>query len=203
MPTAGDARRRFTLFDAMALVAAIAAGLALAREWVRTTTMMGILASPEEGLLSDLAPLTRQVVLGWPVVTMATLALVALRLRRPRPPRRRLFAPPGVVACVVVVCVVGLDLAHYVLIEIEDYFQYPQPQHVAGRWREMEMRAFQTVASTSVGFAVAASWLAMALARRWRPERSWIDRAGIVVGWLWIALVAIRFQLATNSHLNV
>jgi hypothetical protein len=195
--------RRFTLLDAMILVAATAVGLALAREWARMITMMGILASPEEGLLPELAPLTRQVVLGWPVVTMATLAVVALRLRRPRPPRRRLFAPPGVVACVVAACVIALDLAHHALIMIEDYFQYPQPANDAVRWGELERRSFQTVASTSVGFAVAASWLAMALARRWRPERTWIDRAGIVVGWLWIALVVIRFQLATNSHLNV
>jgi hypothetical protein len=136
-------------------------------------------------------------------VTIGTVALVALRLLPPRPRRRRLFAPPGAVACVVATCMVALDLAHHAIIMIDDYLKYPQPQHFAVRWHEMEMRALSTVASTSVGFAIAAAWIAMALARRWRPERSWIDRAGIIVGCLWIALVAIRFQLRTNSHLNV
>jgi hypothetical protein len=197
-----EARRRFTLSDGMALIAATAAGFALSREWSRMNDRWNG-AAIDWGLLPSLAPLSREVVLGWPAVTVVTAALVLLRLRPPRPRRRRLFAPPGVVACVVATCVVVLDLADHAIRMIEDYRQYPQAQHVAARWYEVEMRAFSTVASTSVGYAVAAAWIAMALARRWRPERSWIDRAGIVVGCLWIALVLIRFQLATNSHLNV
>jgi hypothetical protein len=42
------------------------------------------------------------------------------------------------------------------------------------------------------GFVVAGSWIALFLAGRWRPERSWIDRLGRLIGWFWIA-AAIHF----------
>ena len=34
--------------------------------------------------------------------------------------------------------------------------------------------------------AVAGAWLALALSGRWRPEPDWLDRAGRVLGLLWI-----------------
>jgi hypothetical protein len=36
--------------------------------------------------------------------------------------------------------------------------------------------------------AVVGSWLALAISRRWRPERSWIDRAGRILGLYWAFL---------------
>ncbi len=51
------------------------------------------------------------------------------------------------------------------------------------------------LSSMTVGFGVVAVWGTMALARRWRPEPGWIDRAGRVIGWLWIALIPIRFYV--------
>jgi hypothetical protein len=185
----------------MILVAATAVGLAIARRWTARADTTRLFLHPEQGILTSLAPLTRQIVLGWPVVAMWTLALVALRLRRPR--GRRLFAPPGVVACLVAAVVMGLEFAQVVVIETEDWLQYPQPMHTAARWNEFEFRAIHTTATTSTGYAVAAAWVALALARRWRSERSWIDRAGRVVGCFWIVLLLLRFHLGTNSHLSV
>jgi hypothetical protein len=43
--------------------------------------------------------------------------------------------------------------------------------------------------------AVVASWVALALARRWRPEPSWVDRAGRALGAYWIALSLYRWVL--------
>ena len=43
---------------------------------------------------------------------------------------------------------------------------------------------------TPCGYAVAAAWLALAVAGRWRPERSWIDRLGRVLGVAWIVITA-------------
>jgi hypothetical protein len=37
--------------------------------------------------------------------------------------------------------------------------------------------------------AVLGSWLALALSRRFRPERSWIDRAGRALGLYWVLLL--------------
>jgi hypothetical protein len=203
-PVTTKPERRFTLFDAMILVAATAVGLAIARRWTGIAEVKRrLFLSPEDGLLQALAPLTQRIVLSWPVVAMWTLALVALRLRRPRPRGRRLFTPAGVVACLVAVVVMGLEFAHVVVIEAEDWLQFPQPRHTAARWYEFEFRTIHTTATTSIGFAVATAWVALALARRWRSERSWIDRAGRVVGCLWIVLLLLRFHLHTNSHLNV
>lgn len=40
----------------------------------------------------------------------------------------------------------------------------------------------------TIGAAVAASWTFLFVSGEWRPERSWIDRAGRVLGWYWIAI---------------
>jgi hypothetical protein len=37
-----------------------------------------------------------------------------------------------------------------------------------------------------IGAAIAASWTFLLVSGRWRPERSWIDRAGRALGWFWI-----------------
>ena len=36
------------------------------------------------------------------------------------------------------------------------------------------------------GLAVAAAWLGVALAGRWRRPEDWIDRLGRILGWGWI-----------------
>ncbi len=84
-----------------------------------------------------------------------------------------------------------------------DWLQFPHPSNTAARWDEFEFRAIHTTATTSIGFAVIASWVALALARRWRSERGWIDRAGRAVGLLWIVLLFLRFHLRMNSYFNV
>jgi hypothetical protein len=37
------------------------------------------------------------------------------------------------------------------------------------------------------GISIAAVWLVLCLAGRWRAERSWIDRLGRILGMLWSA----------------
>ncbi len=202
MPTKPE--RRFTLADAMVLVAATAAGLALSRAWSRILAQRTDVLGLDPGLLPGLAPLTRQVVLGWPVVAMWTLALVALRLRKPRPIGRRLFSPPGVATCVVASVMMGLEVAYEALLYVASMLiKNPAAFGSGDGWSWVAYWSLLKASSPTIGLAVAASWVAMALARRWRPERGWIDRAGLVVGALWIILVVLRFQLRTNSHLDV
>jgi hypothetical protein len=197
--------RRFTLLDALVLVATTAVGLALARTFsgmVFPTSASFLYGGASPGPLPGVAPLTRWIVFSWPVVAMATLALVALRLRGPRPPRRRLFAPPGVSACVVASAVVGFGAISTVLSCIVNFFRAPLPRTFVelaedGAFRQM-FWAIHAMVDDSVGFAVAAWWIAMALAHRWRPERSWIDRAGRVVGVLWIVLLFLRLHIRMN-----
>lgn len=42
-----------------------------------------------------------------------------------------------------------------------------------------------------IGLAVACGWMLLLVSGRWRPERSWIDRAGRVLGWFWIAILPV------------
>ncbi len=129
--------RRFTLADAIVLVAATAAGMALVREWVRmaspTPPLFRYDTGPmPRGPLCGLAPLVRWVVLGWPIVAMWTFALVVLRLRRPRPRRQRLFAPPGVAACVVAACVVMTEAVYTASLSIPNFLRAPLPGTLGG-----------------------------------------------------------------------
>jgi hypothetical protein len=57
------------------------------------------------------------------------------------------------------------------------------------------MHSFWYIYSLPVGPAVAASWIALRLMRRWRPERGWIDRLGICIGWFWLIFMFFQWQL--------
>ncbi|MGO9465028.1 MAG: hypothetical protein ACLQIB_12215 [Isosphaeraceae bacterium] len=87
--------RKFTLLDAMILVAATAAGLALLRM---------LLAEGRFSLGAIFVGRFTSRVLGgiewaYPFLMMWTFALVILGLRPPRPPIRRLARQPGMAAC--------------------------------------------------------------------------------------------------------
>ena len=42
-----------------------------------------------------------------------------------------------------------------------------------------------------IGAAVASSWMLLLVSGQWRPERSWVDRAGRALGWFWIAALPL------------
>jgi hypothetical protein len=89
-----------------------------------------------------------------------------------------------------------------VLLCVPNFFKAPLPRTLAelvqdGRVRQM-FWAIHAMVENSVGFAVLAWWIATALACRWRPEPSWIDRSGRVVGFLWIALLILRLHIRMN-----
>lgn len=192
--------RRFTLADAMALVAAVAVGLAVSRVWTRFADERAMYQSrvyATSGPMRPLAPITTRAVQYWPVVAALSPTLLALRMRRPRPRRRRLFAPPGVTACATATIAIALEGLMRVLLILGPY-----PDSFAWEWKELDhirvlnlaLAAIGALSSTTVGIAVAAAWGSTALAGRWRPEGSWIDRAGRVVGFLWLALIPIRLH---------
>lgn len=193
------AGRGFTTTDATVLGAATAVGLALA------------LARPgagepfplhhlKDGLLPGLAPAVRQVVLGWSVVGAWTLALVALRSTTPRPAGRRRFAAPGTSACAIAAVMLGLEAAYVAANEWAFRIRRAprlERHHLLALLRSLKHEA---VVAPSIGFAVAAWWAALALGGRWRRARGWIDRAGLAVGGLWIALAVLMFHLRTNAN---
>ena len=144
-------------------------------------------------------PLLRQFMWWVPVpvpsLVSATLALLVIRMRRPRPAWRRLAYQPGATACagvaLVLACqsfliLVGIGLKPNPGDDLRRLGGRPLPPRTGGIIR----------GSTGVGLAVIGSWLVLAWGRRWRAEASWVDRAGRLIGACWIALFVIQRTLA-------
>ena len=206
-------RRRFTLFDVMALIAATALGLGLARVgWPPelavaapanaasiSVTFNPIYPKPlraASGYKSRMAvmPIVERVAPGFPVLASLSLAFVAIRLRSPRPRWRRLGAQPGLVAAVVAAGVWLVEAPPMAWLSWYD-----------GRSGYSPTRIAQVAANSVVmlgfhsGLAVASAWVALALAGRWRPERSWLDRWGRAMGFAWIASAVLCSMTLAQS----
>jgi hypothetical protein len=197
MPTA--ARRTFSLLDAMVLIAATAIGLGGLRGWVELGAELGesvaTIAHPEAGwspwgwAIYQGYGLLGEVLL--PFCCSWTLALLALRLRGPRPRLRRLARQPGAMACYS--AAVGLIPA---LIGVLGWVLIWGPRSGAGFdsqvWERLLEPAFLVVPPLA-GSAVLGSWATLLLGGRWRAERSWIDRAGRCLGVYWIGVITLPF----------
>ena len=110
-------------------------------------------------------------------------ALPLLRLRGLRP--RRSFGQPGIVACLAAWAGSAWGgLAMVITIGLSQ--TRPRPGGaVAPFWMwAREFLAGKMLGMT--GLAVAAAWLGLALAGRWRRPEDWIDRLGRILGWGWI-----------------
>ena len=151
---------RFRLMDLMVLTGAVAAGLALAR-----------LLQPGLGLQDSLNTVYDWVLATAPSVSFCMIAILALRLRRPRPPLWRLLRQPGILACFVTpIALVWTSLAITPLL-LNLRSTPGQPSHILAE-------------STATGPAhwILVAWITLALTGQWRPKREWFDRAGIVLG---------------------
>jgi hypothetical protein len=174
-------RRRFTILDALALVAATAVGLAWARaKWVELNRLP-IAWSPPEAY----GWLLVRVIWVEPIALTVSLALLGLRLRRPRPDRRRLLRQPGFNAMLglaagtlVVAAGAGISIPLRVWLD-----------RAGDGWSQLwDETSFEFLAlvSASLAVGVAAAWASLALSGRWRAEPSWIDRAGRALGLYWL-----------------
>ena len=170
---------RFTLLDGMILIAALAPGFAVVRAFVprfgSATPFPGIGRLAWQGLAGSL-----------PVATTAMAGLAAVRLRRPRPPLRRLARQPGAMACVaVLIAAAPVALAPpmaYLFNLARGRPTPPIPIDEVGPLLAISL-------TPACSFAVATAWTTLALNRRWRPEPGWIDRAGRALGVYWLGMV--------------
>jgi hypothetical protein len=169
MPVAQS--RRFTLADSMVLIAATAVGLSVTKPyaeflWDRSGAIMSHWAARAVATINGLVP---------PTLAALTLAVLVLRLRRPRPRLRRVFRQPGAVASAAVAtsAVLGALMVAY-------------SAAVSG-WSDPNLPIGITAAMAAS--LVTGSWMALAIGGRWHPERSWPDRAGRTLGWWWVGLV--------------
>ena len=102
----------------------------------------------------------------FPSLLIASFCLICLRLIPPRPSWATLFRQPGWWACLG--SILGAMLGH------ADRFFFVNP-----------------APSVVVPAMVAVVWVVLAVSRMWRAERSWIDRAGRLLGLLWLATIPI------------
>lgn len=186
--------RRFTLLDGMILVAATACGCGV-DGWINSLvrspgidamdllgTMFGARQYPQLAVLVMI--LIVPVAAGW------TLALIPLRLFRPRPSLRRLAHQPGwmaslafAVAFAFVSAVLGGLIA------------------IIGRNQGVGLLELSPMLLIFFAPVILTAWLSLILTRRWRPEPSWLDRSGRILGVFWILMaIAGPLVLATAFH---
>jgi hypothetical protein len=180
--------RRFTLLDAMTMIAATAVGLALGR-------VLGPPAAgpvrPAELFVTPAGGWTiREIALraatAWapviPCLVAWTFAVLALQLRRPRLPWGRLAGQPGLVAGLVAVITLALHAAALLAAAwFDGRFSYATPD----RFQAVALNAALLLAHR-VGWSVIVAWSALALSGRWPSGPAWPERLGRLVGVGWI-----------------
>lgn len=190
-------RRIFNVLDALILIAAIGVGLA----WIRVFTQT-------EGM-TDPYPDGSEIVVGRPIpspvvavligfwcvdtssnlVATVTIALVLLRAFPPRPGIRRLTRQPGAVACWAVMVAVAFEMLS----------KFSDVVHIlrfgGDPWFDLWRTTPWNIQGSSESLAVSVAWLLLMGSRRWKPERSWIDRVGIILGVFWLVFAPLKWLI--------
>ena len=170
--------RRLTLADGLILIAAAAAGFAIAR------IPQGVYPGRVPVVNGDEVSLfERSMISTYWASLLLMLALIPLRLMRPRPPLRWIRRQPGFIACLTV----AFGIAHMALYFAVLRFKQPSP------WANIDVLSL--IVSPSIGSLIISAWLVLAVSGGWRPEASWIDRAGRLLAIAWI----VRYLIPTFS----
>jgi hypothetical protein len=130
------------------------------------------------------------------VLMVASIFLLILRARRPRPSIRHVMRQPGTVACFFVVAYFlmdqGVQTVSRLVAEMFHPIQVlilPQQATLSEEFTTPGYVVWSYLTPYNYEFPclVATAWLALRLGRIGRPESGWIDRSGRAVGWSWIA----------------
>lgn len=178
---------RFTILDAMAMVAAAAVGVTLSR-WYYQDVMS--IARPRARTLEYRSWVYLATLLALPFAG----ALAWCRLRRPYRPARRLAREPGAVALLATAVSVVMIVIDQVLM-----LGLPSPpgtRFIGGTWRPLVQPA--GMLATVTGPAICAAWSFQWLTGYWRPQSGWIDPAGRALGVIWIIFFALRAWFLVN-----
>lgn len=175
-------KRRFTLIDAITLIAATAIGLALLRPALsplkaRNMGFFGRWSWLEWSIFHVLLYVT-------PVLFAWSVASLALSLRQPRRPFRSIARSPGFVINIAAIAGVLCSSMHYV----------GQTAIDSGRADMIYMHVVSTGLPGDVGYFVVGSLVALALFRRLRPRPIWTDRLGWTLGWVWVGMAILSWS---------
>ncbi|MFO0957636.1 MAG: hypothetical protein U0800_09255 [Isosphaeraceae bacterium] len=179
-------RRPFTLLDAAAMIAALAIAMAWFRHvgWNRWSQWGG--SKPETGNWVDWKDhVLRAAMMVTPFASALAPTLLALQLRPPRLPLRRLVRRPGTAACLaasLALLVRAIELASFTWKNYLSDFRW---------WHDFESMC--QFLPHEEGLAVAVAWLVLGIALGLHPEPTWIDRAGRAVGGFFLACLVLRW----------
>jgi hypothetical protein len=175
--------RPFTLFDAMVLIAATAIALLPFRFFLSVFVGLSETLSVAHRIV-EVVLVTDALMC--PLALSLSLALWVLRLRQPRPGLPRVFRQPGMAASTAILVYLSLFMTATLISLFLNYF-------ASGIFGSHMFLTFNylifivIMPMSLMGVSVSAVWIVLWLIGAWRPERSWIDRAGRVVGIYWVA----------------
>ena len=115
-----------------------------------------------------------------PPLTIASLGMGIVILRRPGRPPGRVRRGPGAVAGAIGLVISAADLiTEFVIRRFDLIWRYCriQDNSLSNAW---ESNAF------NVGMAILAAWALLGLAGRWKPGRGWRERPGLGLGAIWL-----------------
>ena len=164
--------RRFTIADSVILIAATAVGLAANHVFL-------VILSSHSGRIYKLAIQTLPYLSAW------TVGFFAIRLRGPRPNRRRLMRQAGMVACCSPPLFVAMVTA---LILLSDLVKWRS--NINSLASKIPMTLMYLLPSG--GISVLVSWGILSIGGGRRRESGWIDWLGIWLGVGWIMLSLTR-----------
>lgn len=160
------------VIDLIIVTAAIAMGL-------------GLLHAAEPGRsLFRFVPVNGWIEKTAPLVSVGMIAVLGLRLVRPRPPFWRLARQPGILACTMALASFGLIVIHALAYPLRSgrlTFQWN------GSWSPLTV-----ILGRGTADGIFAGRLTLAITGQWRPRPEWFDRAGIVLG----AYLIMMFRIA-------
>lgn len=168
--------RRFSLGDAMVMIAAITPGLVLIRVGIGLGLFrLGTMTEPG----GRPSPLARQLVEffnvgGGCILAGLVPAVLIFGLYKAQPSRREAARGPGLVACLVAVATSILPLFWFAgTVLVESRRSFP---HYSVPFNNMFLRWMFATGSMILG-----AWIAMAIQGRWRPNRP--GRTGLGASW--------------------
>jgi hypothetical protein len=180
--------RRFGLGDAMILVGATAVGLMADRGLRSQGGWPGLqsLFSPprwEWGPRQVYGFTLALFMIPYPLMASWTLATLGCGMRHPGPSRECLASRPGAVAAIALIPA----LAAWAVVAVAS--------SLAGQGIGMRVLVYLPL---GLGASVAGSWANQVVGRRWRPEPTWTDRFGRLLGAYWIvaALLGLGYLVA-------
>jgi hypothetical protein len=175
--------RRFNLGDSLILIAGVAAGFALARPAAAFFESSPFFVDPLNPGPGTDAAISRSLLHATPVLLACSLALLAVSLRRPRPPLRRLARRSGFATCAA--GALGAPLVLLVFLG--------QGASTIGGYSEAYTTALASGLPSGVGYLALGAMAVLSMQGRLRPHPSWMDRLGFAAGLGWVALMMLTW----------